>query len=73
MSHPRKRRWFRISLKSLLGISILSGVFVAWVSNSYKQYQFEQELIETVASDMPRSSMMNLSVNGQHMSPFNAM
>ena len=64
MSRSGKRRWFQFSLKSLLGISLLCGILVAWVSLSYQQYRVEQDLIESIVDDLPSRTVVKVSTNG---------
>ena len=64
MSLSGKRRWFQFSLKSLLGISLLCGILVAWVSLSYQQYRVEQDSIDSIVNDLPSRTVVKVSTNG---------
>lgn len=65
MVQTTKRRWLQFSLKSLLGLSLLFGVFIAWLAHSSRQYETEQRLIQVIESKLPKDTMMTIDTNGQ--------
>jgi hypothetical protein len=64
MPRNPKQPWKpRFSLKTFLLACLVSAVAVAWVSQSYKEYLAEQQLIEVLTQGLSSSSV--LTINGE--------
>lgn len=55
----------RFSLKSFFLACLVSAVAVAWLSQSYKEYLAEQQLIEVLTRGLPSSTVMTIATNGE--------
>ncbi len=69
MTKTRSRKWrLQFSLRAFLALCLCVGGPVAWLSNSYHEYQVEQDLLVAAATKLPPGSAMTVATNGETVS-----
>ena len=65
MAKTRRRSWkLRFSLKAFLLVCLVSGVGVGWISQNYREYLVEQQLIESLTAEVAPGSLVSVATNG---------
>ena len=69
MTKKPKLRCLQFSLKSLLLLSMFSGLTIGWFAHKHREHRAEQKFISDILDELPSGMMMSVTTNGQTVYP----